>query len=250
MCDFMAENELKRLIELNENIVSQNKTLIAQNERIIRLLTKLTGDNNDAVNINAIVAENGEVVIGENLFSPVKNDKASLKQKENIEEKSEIGNDNDNTVLDLELVSGEVLFVSNSSDGEIDIYKLSVKSCDEFNVIPQEIQSEIEDEIGIVNNEITIENLTGNGMTSQFKIPLLVAFESFNQDLPIDSSTDVIFDNLPEILRISIENGASKVYLSLKNAMAILNAPPMITDYLEFYKTREHILEKLNLNNE
>ena len=165
-----------------------------------------------------------------------------------------VGNDNDNTVLDLELVSGEVLFVSNSSDGEIDIYKLSVKSCDEFNVIPQEIQSEIEDEIGIVNNEITIENLTGNGMTSQFKIPLLVAFESFNQDLPIDSSTvileDVIFDNLPEILRISIENGASKVYLSLKNAMAILNAPPMITDYLEFYKTREHILEKLNLNNE
>jgi hypothetical protein len=249
----MVENKLKRLIELNEDIVSQNKTLIAQNDKIIRLLTKLTGDNNNAININAVVGENGEVVIGENLTSPHKNDEASVKQKEIIEEKSEIANDN-GTVLDLELVSGEVLFVSNSSDGEIDIYKLSVKSCDEFNVIPNEIQSEIEDEIGIVNNEITIENLTGNGMTSQFKVPLLVAFESFNQDLPIDSSTvildDEIFDNLPEILRISIENGASKVYLSLKNAMAILNAPPMITNYLEFYKTREHILEKLNLNNE
>ncbi len=249
----MVENKLKRLIELNENIVSQNKTLIAQNDKIIRLLTKLTGDNNDAVNINTVVAENGEVVIGENLTSPDINDKASVKQKENIKESSEMGNDNDNTVLDLELVSGEVFFVSNSSDGEIDIYKLSVKSCDEFNVIPYEIQSEIEDEIGIVNNEIIIENLTGNGMTSQFKIPLIVAFESFNQDLVIDSSTvildDEIFDNLPEVLRISIENGASKVYLSLKNAMAILNAPPMITDYLEFYKTREHVLEKLNLNN-
>ena len=38
--------------------------------------------------------------------------------------------------------------------------------------------------------------------------------------------------------------------ISLTNELTIgENAPPMIMDYLEFYKTKEQIFEKLNLNN-
>ena len=249
MVILMVDKEVKRLIELNETIVNQNKRLIAQNDIIIELLKKVTGsdEKSDIDDISVVIGQDGEVVIGENLtpFGIGKDTSTEIKEKET---KKEVKKDK-NSLLGLELDSGEVFFVSNSSEDEVDIYRLSVKSSDEFNVVPSEIQSEIEDEIGIVNNEIIIENLTGNGTTTQFKVPLLVAFESFNQDIPIESDTvildDETFDNLPEILRVAIENGASKVHLSLKNAMAILNAPPKITDYLEFYKTREQIIEKL-----
>ena len=245
----MVDNKLDNLIELNETIVNQNKRLIAQNDRIIELLKKLTGsdEKSNIDNISVVVGQDGEVVIGENLSpSVIEKDTSTEVNKE--ETKRKVIKDK-NSLLGLELDPGEVFFVSNSSDDEVDIYRLSVKSSDEFNVVPGEIKSEIEDEIGIINNEIVIDNLTGNGTSTQFKVPLLVAFESFNQNIPIESNTvildDETFDNLPEILRVAIENGASKVHLSLKNAMAILNAPPKITDYLEFYKTREQIIEKL-----
>ena len=245
----MVDNKLDNLIELNETIVNQNKRLIAQNDRIIELLKKLTGsdEKSNIDNISVVVGQDGEVVIGENLSpSVIEKDTSTEVNKE--ETKREVIKDK-NSLLGLELDPGEVFFVSNSSDDEVDIYRLSVKSSDEFHVVPGEIKSEIEDEIGLINNEIVIDNLTGNGTSTQFKVPLLVAFESFNQNIPIESNTvildDETFDNLPEILRVAIENGASKVHLSLKNAMAILNAPPKITDYLEFYKTREQIIEKL-----
>lgn len=244
----MVDSELNKLIEQNKNIISQNRRLIAQNDKIIQLLSKLTGDDEkvDSANVDVVVGEDGNVLIGENLFDSVVDE---TPKEEIIEEKVDIFENSEENMFDLELTAGEVLFVSNSSDNEIDIYKLSVKSCDEFTVIPNEIQEEIESEIGIVNNEIIIDNLTGDGTTNQFKVPLLVAYESYNQDIPINSSTvildDEIFDNLPDMLKVAIENGAKKVHLSLKNAMAILNAPPMITNYLEFYKNSQQIFEKL-----
>lgn len=247
----MVDNEFDRLIELNETIVSQNEKLIAQNDRIIRLLSKLTGDDEKVgmPNLDVVVGEDGKVIVGENLTDSAGDTTPSKPKEQIIDEKSDIIEDDEDYLLDFDLDAGEVLFVSNSSDGGIDIYKLSVKASDEFKVVPDEIQSEIESEIGSVNNEIIIENLTGDGTTSQFKVPLLVAFESFNQDIPIDSNRvildDETFDNLPEILRVAIENGAKKVHLSLKNAMATLGAPPMIVNYLEFYKNREQIFEKL-----
>lgn len=244
----MVDSELNKLIEQNKNIISQNRRLIAQNDKIIQLLSKLTGDDEkvDAANVDIVVGEDGNVLIGENLFDSVVDE---TPKEEIIEEKVDIFENSEENMFDLELTAGEVLFVSNSSDNEIDIYKLSVKSCDEFTVIPNEIQEEIESEIGIVNNEIVIDNLTGDGTTNQFKVPLLVAYESYNQDIPINSNIvildDEIFDNLPDMLKVAIENGAKKVHLSLKNAMAILNAPPMITNYLEFYKNSQQIFEKL-----
>ena len=247
----MVDNEFDRLIELNEAIVSQNEKLIAQNDRIIGLLSKLTGDDEKVgmPNLDVVVGEDGKVIVGENLTNSVSDTTSAIPKEEIIDEKSDIIDDDKDYLLDFDLDAGEVLFVSNSSNDEVDIYKLSVKASDEFKVVPDEIRPVIENEIGIVNNEIIIENLTGVGTTSQFKVPLIVAFESFNQDIPIDSNRvildDETFDNLPDILRVAIENGAKKVHLSLKNAMATLGAPPVIANYLDFYKNREQIFEKL-----
>ena len=56
---------------------------------------------------------------------------------------------------------------------------------------------------------------------------------------------DESFVNLPDILRVAIENGAKTIYASIKNSMAVLQAPPMIMDYLTFYKNDDDLLEKL-----
>ena len=134
-------------------------------------------------------------------------------------------------------------------DSQIDIYKISVKASDELKVVPQEMEEETRNILDGGNYEITIDNLTGNSLTSQFKMPLLIAVESFNEDMEIPSSVAILDDesyvNIPDILRVAIENGAEKIYLSMKNAMSVLQAPPMIMDYLQFYKNKDDLLKHL-----
>ena len=106
------EDKLDRLIELNERIVNQN-------DAIIDLLKKLTGED--------------EEIIEEN---------------------------EDELIFESKLNSGEVLFVANSPDNQIDIYKLTVKKSDELKVSPPEIIDEIEYDFDDNNYEITLDNLT------------------------------------------------------------------------------------------
>ena len=99
------------------------------------------------------------------------------------------------------------------------------------------------------NCEITIDNLTGDGITNQYNVPLIVANESLVQNTVIASGTvildDEFFDNLSEMIKIAMENGAKKVHLSLKNAMSVINAPPVILEYLDFYRNYEQIFDKV-----
>ena len=214
----MIEDKLDKLIELNEKIVNQN-------EEIINLLK---GDDKGEENV---------------VVSPV------AEEPEDDDEDVPAVNNVSKFFSTSELSSGELLFVANSQDSQIDIYKISVKASDELKVVPQEMEEETRNILDGGNYEITIDNLTGNSLTSQFKMPLLIAVKSFNEDMEIPSSVAILDDesyvNIPDILRVAIENGAEKIYLSMKNAMSVLQAPPMIMDYLQFYKNKDDLLKHL-----
>jgi hypothetical protein len=214
----MIEDKLDKLIELNERIVNQN-------DEIINLLK---GDDNGEKN-----------VVESSLAEEPEDDDEDVPAVNNVSK----------FFSTSELSSGELLFVANSQDSQIDIYKISVKASDELKVVPQEMEEETRNILDGGNYEITIDNLTGNSLTSQFKMPLLIAVESFNEDMEIPSSVAILDDesyvNIPDILRVAIENGAEKIYLSMKNAMSVLQAPPMIMDYLQFYKNKDDLLKHL-----
>ena len=211
----MCEDKLDKIIEINEKIVEQN-------DEIIALLKQLNG------------------------FEEESSSKEEMELPE--EEETDI-KDVNQYFANTELDEGEVLFVANSQDNQIDIYRLSVKESGELIVSPPQIENEIRNNFDDTNFEITLNNLTGNGLTSQFKVPLIVAIESLNNNEVISSNACILDDesfiNLPDILRVAIENGCGKVYLSMKNAMAVLQAPPMIMDYLNFYKNNDDLMEKL-----
>ena len=212
----MSEDKLNRLIELNERIVSQN-------DEIIKLLVQLNGSEDEIPAVE--------------------------KEVELSEEEERVTKEVCEFFAATELSVGEVLFVANSQDNQIDIYMLSVKKSDELKVIPSQIENEIMNNFDDMNYEIKLDNLTGNSLTSQFKVPLLAAIESLNNDEAIKSNICVLDDesfvNLPDILRVAIESGAEKIYSSMKTAMAVLQAPPMIMDYLTFYKNNDDLFEKL-----
>lgn len=214
----MIEDKLDKLIELNERIVNQN-------DEIINLLK---GDDNGEKN-----------VVESSLAEEPEDDDEDVPAVNNVSK----------FFSTSEISSGELLFVANSQDSQIDIYKISVKASDELKVVPQEMEEETRNILDDGNYEITIENLTGNSLTSQFKMPLLIAVESFNENMSIPSNVAILDDesyvNIPDILRVAIENGAEKIYLSMKNAMSVLQAPPMIMDYLQFYKNKDDLLKHL-----
>ena len=191
----MSEEKIDKLIELNEKIVSQN-------DEIINLLKQLNSSDEEITADTELPEEKSEAI---------------------TKEVNEYFNNGD-------LDEGEVLFVANSQDNQIDIYKLGVKKSDELIISPSQIEKEILNNFDDLNYEITLENLTGNGLTSQFKVPLLVAIESINNNQAIQSNICVLDDenfiNLPDLLRVAIENKAENVYLS-------------------FYKNNDDLLEQL-----
>ena len=191
-----------------DRLIELNERIVNQNDAIIDLLKKLTG-----------------------------------KDEEIIEENE------DELIFESKLNSGEVLFVANSPDNQIDIYKLTVKKSDELKVSPPEIIDEIEYDFDDNNYEITLDNLTGNSLTNQFNVPLAISIESLEKDASIPSEVcildDETFNNLPEMLKVAMTNGADKIHLAMKNAMVVAHAPPELLNHLEFYRNSNEIFEKL-----
>ena len=145
----MIEEDMARLIELNEKIVSQN-------DEIIRLLLKLAGeDNNDSPNNSEVsgteygVLENeGGKILVDSALSGINLGSLSLAglSKQNDENDSVdlgLSVNNGENLLDCELNIGEVFFMGYSYEGNANIYKLSIKESNEFKVSPKELEEEI-----------------------------------------------------------------------------------------------------------
>ena len=125
--------------------------------------------------------------------------------------------------IDSALDVGEVLLV----DG-VDVFKFTYK-----------------------NNEISIDNLTGNGEISDFNLAKIVANESIMNNISIDDGTAILTEQcqgkLPSALKVCVEGEFRKVFIPFRLMVELLGAPYDLQTVIEmdYYKSEENLIERL-----
>ena len=197
--------------ELSE-LIEINKNIEKQNEEIIRLLKIIAGEDE-------VQAKKNEAL----RLAPDFGDLFSSIKEESVEDKPLDDSYRIGSLLDNEIGVGEVYFV----DG-LDIYRLTIE-----------------------NNEIIIDNLTGDSEPNEFALQELVANESIKNNASLDDGTVILSSeqcqNLPETMKICVEQGAQKVYMPLFSSAQLVGAPHNLIEYIrmDFYKNDDHLIEKL-----
>ena len=203
-------SDLSELLKTTKNIEKQNA-------EIMRLLKKIAGEDEEDEKsrrykeLLSYTPDFGDLHI-------------SGERKEKEIEETEIENPYKiGDMLENSIDVGEVYFLEG-----VDIYKLSIK-----------------------NNETVIDNLTGDGEASEFSLQELVANESVKNNVSLADNSVVLSSqqcqNLPETLRICVEQNAKKLYIPLYSSAQLVGAPQRILNLVkfDFYKTEEELLEKL-----
>lgn len=185
------------------------KNIEKQNAEIIRLLKKIA-DEEDKPQQNPVI-DLGELYLS--------NDETfEVEERGEVENTLQIG-----SLLDTSIDVGEVYFIE---DG--DIFCLSVK-----------------------DGETLIDNLTSAAQADEFSLQESIACKSVENSAALDGGTVILSscqcENLPETLRICVEQGAKKVYLPLFASAQLVGAPQSLMDILkfDFYKNNENLIEKL-----
>lgn len=203
-------SDLSELIEITKNIEKQNT-------EIIRLLKKIAGEdeNNDKAKQKEILSY--PIDFGE-LYSSNDPIEEIADEKSEIENTFKIGD-----ILENSIDIGEVYFIEGG-----DIFKLSIE-----------------------NDEQTIENLTGESEAAEFALQELIAAESVKNNVSLEDDSILLStaqcQNLPETLKICVEQGAKKIYMPLFASGQLVGAPQILMDLLkfDFFKNEEHLVEKL-----
>ena len=203
-------SDLSELIEIAKNIENQNS-------EIIRLLKKIAGE--DDKKDDRQIRFKSAIDYGELFITTDNSKEKKVEEKPKVVENTlQIG-----TLLENSIDVGEVYFVEGES-----IFKLSIN-----------------------NNEVTVDNLMGDGEPNDFTLQEMIAKESIENNIPLEDNTVILSSeqsqNLPETLRICVEQGAEKVYMPLFSSSQLLGAPQKLMDILNFvfYKNDEDLIEKL-----
>ena len=202
-------SDLSELIRIGKNIE-------AQNEEIIRLLKKISGEEEKTLNI----VENQLKPFPENPFdfSTLGYDDLDDKEDE-IVDVFEVETPHFEDSLDI----GEVYFMEDFNP-----FKITIK-----------------------NNELIIDNFDGSNEASDYYLAELVANELVKNNKVFDESTVIlpesVIGNLPLTLEKCMGEGAKKVYGPWKSMIELLNAPPYLQTklQLDFYKTEDHLIERV-----
>lgn len=202
-------SDLSELIRIGKNIE-------AQNEEIIRLLKKISGEEEKTLNI----VENQLKPFPENPFdfSTLGYDDLDDEEEE-IVDVFEVETPHFEDSLDI----GEVYFMEDFNP-----FKITIK-----------------------NNELIIDNFDGSHEASDYYLAELVANELVKNNKVFDESTVIlpesVIGNLPLTLEKCIGEGAKKVYGPWKSMIELLNAPPYLQTklQLDFYKTEDHLIERV-----
>ena len=201
-------SDLSELIEITKNIEKQNT-------EIIRLLKKIAGEEEKSskeIQYKSVIDYTPD--FGD-LFT---SSKKSEEKPEKVENTLQIG-----TLLENSIDVGEVYFL----DGQ-DIFKLSIE-----------------------NNETLIDNLTGDGEPDNFSLQEMVAKQSIENNIDLEDNSVILSteqsQNLPETLRICVEQGAGKIFMPLFASSQLMGAPQILMNILkfDFYKSEEQLIEKL-----
>lgn len=202
-------SDLSELIRIGKNIE-------AQNEEIIRLLKKISGEEEKTLNI----VENQLKPFPENPFdfSTLGYDDLDDEEEE-IVDVFEVETPHFEDSLDI----GEVYFMEDFNP-----FKITIK-----------------------NNELIIDNFDGSHEASDYYLAELVANELVKNNKVFDESTVIlpesVIGNLPLTLEKCMGEGAKKVYGPWKSMIELLNAPPYLQTklQLDFYKTEDHLIERV-----
>lgn len=195
--------------ELTE-LIGIAKNIERQNDEIIRLLKKIADEDEQPQ--NKPIIDFGDLYLSKDKSSEVE---AETPQ---IENRWRIG-----SLLDNEIDVGEVYFIDAG-----DIFKLTIE-----------------------NNETSLDNLTGDGEPDAFNLQEMIANESINNNASLDDGTVILSmeqsQNLPETLKICVEQGAQKLYIPLFASAQLVGAPQFLMELvkLDFYKNDENLVEKL-----
>ena len=213
-------SELSELIEINRNIEKQNEEII----RLLKIIAKEEDEKTEKDSVD-LTPDFGELFLSNKNDSQKAINFGTLKPAEDepqeepkLNQSLRIG-----SLLDNEIGIGEVYFVEGT-----DIYKLTIQ-----------------------NNETTVDNLTGDGEPDIFALQELVANESIKNNSSLEDGTVILSKehcvNLPEIMRICVEQGATKVYMPLFASAQLVGAPQNLIEYvrMDFYKNDDHLIEKL-----
>ena len=106
-------------------------------------------------------------------------------------------------------------------------------------------------QLTIKENETIVNNLTSSTEPSDFALQELIAKESIKNNAEIPYSTVILSDsqsgNLPNTLKICVEEEATHVFLPWSSMTQLIGAPDTIMTLLKlnFYKTTEELVEKL-----
>ena len=204
-------SDLSELLKTTKNIEKQN-------DEIIHLLKKIAGESEEDDKLSKYkklleyTPDFGELYIDDDKLGQTK------EEPEEVENTFQIG-----TLLENSHDIGEVYFI----EGE-NIFKLSIQ-----------------------NNETIINNITGDDEASEFGLQEMIANELIKNNASLDDSTVILNReqslNLPETLKICVEQGAKKVYIPIFAATQLVGAPNSLMTILklDFYKSEEELLEKL-----
>ena len=93
--------------------------------------------------------------------------------------------------------------------------------------------------------------MTGDGEPDSFYLQELIANESVKNNVSLEDNTVILSkeqsEDLPETLRICVEQGATKIHLPLSASTQLIRAPQILMNLIkfDFYKTEEQLLEGL-----
>lgn len=203
-------SELSELIEIAKNIERQN-------EEIISLLKEIAGENKDEKPNNDSVL-NLTPDFGDLFLSYKDAQKEEDPEEIELDQSLRIG-----SLLDNAIDVGEVYFIEGA-----DIFKLSIN-----------------------NNEISIDNLTSDSEPTSFALQEMIANESIKNNASLEDGTVILSreqcQNLPETMKICVEQGARKVYMPLFASAQLVGAPQNLINYvrMDFYKNDDHLIDKL-----
>lgn len=125
-------------------------------------------------------------------------------------------------VLNDSLDVGEVFFI------EQDIFKVSVK-----------------------NNEVTVDNLTGEGECADSSIAEIVAKESAERNQSLEDGTVILTETtngmLPQTIKKCIDAEGKKAFLPWGQSLELVGAPQNLQTMIQIdlYRTSEQLIEKL-----
>lgn len=180
------------------------------------------------IEINRNIEKQNEEII--RLLRIIANEKESSNETPTVEipyvapPTAEIRTDfEEGSLLDQTLEVGEVLFIEDEN-----IFKLTIK-----------------------NNEISINNLTGSHDPNDYSLQEFVANESVRLNQQIQPSTVILTkeqsQKLAETLKISVMQGAEKVYVPIFSMGQLVGAPQELMELIkiDFYRTEEELIDKL-----